>query len=105
MTLNTDNTVRTLVAESAAALQKTLASVQLLSQNLDKEAGSTLDEARVTLRSANSAFDAANTLLDPRGETVMQIQRAVDDLAATAARLRSLAERVDRDPAVLLRGR
>lgn len=93
------------LAESVAALQKTLASVQSLSQNLDREAAGTLGAARVTLQSANSAFDAANGLLDPRGETVIQIQRAVDDLAATAARLRSLAERVDRDPAVLLRGR
>jgi hypothetical protein len=29
----------------------------------------------------------------------------VDDLAATSARLRNFAERVDRDPAVLVRGR
>jgi len=93
------------LAESAAAVQKTLASVQLLAQNLDKEAAGTLDAARVALRSANGAFDAANSLLDPHGETVIQVQRAVDDLAAMATRLRSLAERVDRDPAVLLRGR
>ena len=101
----TSATAQRALAESAAALQKTLASVEVLSQNLDKGAASTLDAARVALRSANSAFDSANSLLDPRGETMIQIQRAVDDLAATAARLRSLAERVDRDPAVLLRGR
>jgi paraquat-inducible protein B len=35
----------------------------------------------------------------------MQVERAVEDLAATAARLRDLSERVDRDPAVLIRGR
>ena len=44
-------------------------------------------------------------VLDPHGRTMIQIERAVDDLAATAARLRNLAERVDRDPSVLLRGR
>jgi hypothetical protein len=33
------------------------------------------------------------------------VQRTIDDLAVTAARLRNVAERVDRDPAVLLRGR
>jgi paraquat-inducible protein B len=44
-------------------------------------------------------------LLDPRGQTVTQVQEAVDDLAATASRLRDLSERVDRDPSVLIRGR
>jgi paraquat-inducible protein B len=33
------------------------------------------------------------------------VQRTLDDLAATSARLRNLAERVDRDPSVLVRGR
>lgn len=96
---------RSAMVESAAALQETLASVQSLSRNLDREAASTLGAARAATQSANSAFDAANGLLDPRGETVIQVQRAVDDLAATAARLRRFAERIDRDPAVLLRGR
>jgi phospholipid/cholesterol/gamma-HCH transport system substrate-binding protein len=29
----------------------------------------------------------------------------VDDIAATAARLRNFSERIDRDPSVLVRGR
>jgi len=91
--------------DSAAALQKTLASVDTLAQNLDRETTSTLSVARGTLKSANAAFESANGLLDPRGETVTQVQRAVDDLAATAGRLRNFAERVDRDPSVLVRGR
>jgi paraquat-inducible protein B len=56
-------------------------------------------------QNANIAVDGANALLDPNGHTVIQLQRAVEDLAATAARLRRFAERVDRDPAVLVRGR
>ena len=93
------------LGDSSAALQKTLGSVESFAQNLDRETTSTLVTARATLESANAAFDAANGLLDPRGETVVQAQRAIDDLAATAARLRSFAERVDRDPTVLVRGR
>jgi hypothetical protein len=34
-----------------------------------------------------------------------QVQRAVDDVAVAAGRLRNFAERVDRDPSVLVRGR
>jgi paraquat-inducible protein B len=93
------------MAESSAALQKTLASVQTLTENLDRESASTLAQMRDTLQNANTAVEGANALLDPRGRTVMQVQDAVEDLAATAARLRALSERVDRDPSVLIRGR
>jgi paraquat-inducible protein B len=93
------------IGDSASALQKTLASVQTLAANLDREVTSTLTAARGTVEGADTAIDRANTLLDPRGRTAIQVQRAVDDLAATAARLRNVAERVDRDPSILVRGR
>jgi paraquat-inducible protein B len=96
---------RVSLADSTSALQKTMNSVQTLAANLDREAAGTATAARGTLDRANTAIEGANTLLDPRGRTVIQVQRAVDDLAATAARLRNLAERVDRDPSVLIRGR
>ena len=98
-------TAQRALGDSSAALQKTLGSVESFAQNLDRETTSTLVTARATLASANAAFDSANSLLDPRGDTVVQAQHAIDDLAATATRLRSFAERVDRDPTVLVRGR
>ena len=96
---------RVSLADSTSALQKTMNAVQTLAANLDREAAGTATAARGTLDRANTAIEGANTLLDPRGRTVIQVQRAVDDLAATAARLRNLAERVDRDPSILIRGR
>jgi paraquat-inducible protein B len=96
---------RDAIASASASLQKTLASAQTLAANLDREATSTLVTARGTFKRASTALDGANVLLDPRGRTVIQVQRAVDDLAVAAGRLRNLAERVDRDPAVLVRGR
>lgn len=93
------------ISETAAAAQKTLASVQKLAENLDREATSTLVAVRGTVQNADTAVDGLNVLLDPRGQTVTQIQDAVEDLAATAARLRDLSERADRDPAILIRGR
>jgi paraquat-inducible protein B len=98
-------TGREAIAGSAASLQKTLASVQTLAANLDREAASTLGAARGTFKRADTALDRANVLLDPHGRTAIQVQRALDDLAAAAARLRNLAERVDRDPSILVRGR
>lgn len=93
------------IAGSAAALQKTLAAVQTLAQNLDRESASTLSKARGTLDRASTTLDGTSALVDQRGRTMIQLQRAVDDLAATTARLRDLSERVDRDPSVLIRGR
>jgi paraquat-inducible protein B len=88
-----------------ANVDRTLASAQTLIADLDREAISTLAAARGTFESASTTVDEANALLDPRGRTMMQVQRTIDDLAAASARLRNFAERVDRDPSVLVRGR
>jgi paraquat-inducible protein B len=93
------------VGDSAAALQKTLGSVQSLVATLDRESATTLTALRGTLARADGSLDNARGLLDPQGPMVSQLQQTLDDLAATAARLRNVAERVDRDPSVLLRGR
>ena len=93
------------VGDSAVALQKTLSSVQALVATLDRESATTLTAMRGTLDRADGSLDNTRLLLDPQGPMVSQLQQTVDDLAATAARLRNVAERVDRDPSVLVRGR
>ena len=93
------------ISETAASLQITLASVKKLAENVDREAASTLTVARGTLQNADTAVDGIKVLVDPRGQTVTDLQDALGDLAATAGRLRDLSERVDRDPSVLIRGR
>jgi paraquat-inducible protein B len=98
-------TGRDALGGTEAAVQKTLASVDTLAAHLDTETASTLATLRVTLENANATLDGTRALLDPQGETVLQAQRAIDDLAATAARMRNFAERVDRNPSVLVRGR
>lgn len=98
-------TARGGIDRSMASMDQTMASLRSLSKALEKEVTATGAAARVTMGRADTALDGANALLDPRGRTAVQIQRAVDDLATTAARLRSLSERVDRDPSTLVRGR
>jgi len=100
------------VGASSASLQQTLAAARTLATDLDRNSASTLAALRETLAradgtlgKADATLDGLNELVDPRGQTAMQVRRAVDDLAATSARLRNLAERVDRDPSVLVRGR
>ena len=108
-TVNTiDREVTVLSREARAAiasLDKTLTAAQTLIADLDREATSTLVTARGTFETAQTTLGEANALLDPRGRTMMQVQRAVDDVAVAAGRLRNFAERVDRDPSVLVRGR
>jgi paraquat-inducible protein B len=90
---------------SSSALRDTLASARALTATLDRDSAQTLAAFRETLEKTDATLEAAHALVDPRGHTAIQVQRAVDDLAATSARLRNLAERVDRDPSVLVRGR
>ena len=93
------------VGDTAVAMQRTLTSVQGLVATLDRESTTTLTAMRGTLQRADGSLDDTRVLLDPQGPMVSQLQQTVDDLAATAARLRNVSERVDRDPSVLVRGR
>jgi paraquat-inducible protein B len=98
-------TAQTGIKQTVGELNQTLTSLRTLSATLDKEVASTAAAARTTMGKADTALDGASAVLDPQGRTMVQMQRAVDDLAATAARLRNLSERVDRDPSVLIKGR
>jgi paraquat-inducible protein B len=98
-------TGRDVLGSTDASLQKTLGSVDKLAKSLDSETASTFSMMRETLANANATIDGTRMVLDPQGQTVLQVQRAIDDLAATAARMRNFAERVDRNPSVLVRGR
>lgn len=99
------NTVARDVGASSVEFQNTLASVRSLAASVERDTASTSAALRATLANADVALEDAHAFVDPHGYTAMQAQRTLDDLAATAARLRNLAERVDRDPSVLVRGR
>jgi paraquat-inducible protein B len=99
------NTMQREVGASSAGFQETLASVRSLSASVERDSATTSAALRGTLANADAVLEGAHAFVDPQGHTAVQAQRAVDDLAATAARLRNLAERLDRDPSVLVRGR
>jgi paraquat-inducible protein B len=90
---------------SSAALRDTLASTRALATTLDRDSAQTLAAFRETLERTDATLEAAHALVDPHGHNAIQVQRTLDDLAHASARLRNLAERVDRDPSVLVRGR
>jgi paraquat-inducible protein B len=99
------NSVDREVVAGSAGLQETLVAIRSLAVSMERDSATTSAALRETLASADSVLEGTRAFVDPHSHTAMQAQRAIDDLAATAARLRNLAERIDRDPAVLVRGR
>ena len=93
------------VGASSAEFQKTLAGVRSSAASVERDTASTSAALRGTLANADAVLADTQALVDPRGHNAMQLQRTLDDFAAASARLRNLAERVDRDPSVLVRGR
>jgi paraquat-inducible protein B len=93
------------VGASSAGFQETLASIRSLSASVERDSATTSAALRGTLANADAVLEGAHAFVDPHSHTAVQAQRAIDDFAATAARLRNLAERLDRDPSVLVRGR
>jgi paraquat-inducible protein B len=92
--------------------QATLVSVRKLSADLNAKVGplgSSLQEtsasARDTLRAATLSLQEMQTLLKPDAPLVYSLNRSMNDLAAAARAIRQVAEELERDPSVLLRGK
>jgi paraquat-inducible protein B len=92
--------------------QTTLVSVRKLSADLNAKVGplgSSLQEtsasARDTLRAATLSLQEMQTLLKPDAPLVYSLNRSLNDLAAAARAIRQVAEELERDPSVLLRGK
>lgn len=96
--------LRSALTKNSRALQKTLNTLQQTAQRLEHESSETLKATRAPLARADAVLADARTLTDPRGQTMMQLQRGVDDLAETAARLREITDRFGQNPGMLLGG-
>jgi paraquat-inducible protein B len=87
---------------AAGDLQTVLASVRELSDNLNDpatpRAGEVLAAAKVTL-------ERANAFLQPDAPVLYQLNESLTDVSAAARALRSLAEDLERNPSVLIRGK
>ncbi|WP_242342837.1 MlaD family protein [Anaeromyxobacter terrae] len=62
-------------------------------------------QLRTTLESAESAVRHVDELVDPASPLAWQLTRTLAELQSTSRTLRNLAERLDRDPSALVRGR
>jgi paraquat-inducible protein B len=90
----------------------TLDSVQDLSKSLDTKVDPLVASLEATAKNATDALQAAkgtlnnaNTVLQPNSPVMFQLGRTLADLAEAAQAIRRLAEELERNPSVLVRGR
>jgi paraquat-inducible protein B len=107
------------VAVAAAALPRTLQSadaaiaaaagaaraIEAGVTPLAADARAAFVQLRATLDGAEAAVRHVDALVDPASPLAWQLGRTLSDLQGTSRALRQLAEELDRDPSVLVRGR
>ena len=87
---------------AADELQTVLASVRKLSNNLND---TTTRNASETLAAAKVTLERANAFLQPDAPVLYQLNKSLTDVSAAARALRSLAEDLERNPSILIRGK
>ena len=65
----------------------------------------TAERTRAVEDELSKTLASARALLDPQAPLVVQLQSTLQEFAATSRSLRALADLVERDPSVLLRGK
>ena len=70
-----------------------------------KSATGATNELRASLQRLQAAIDRIDAIADPKAPLVQGLTGAVGDVGEAARAVRRLAEDLDRDPSVLLRGK
>jgi paraquat-inducible protein B len=93
-------------------LRETLASVHGLSDDfkgqirpLAKDLSTTATSADEALQAARRTFSSVGAFLEPESPIVYQLGQTLGELSAAASALRRLAEEIERNPSVLVRGK
>jgi paraquat-inducible protein B len=97
---------------ASASANTALISLRKLSDDLDArllplggDARQTMADARETLRSATASLEQVQLILKPDAPIVYSLNRSLSDLAEAAHAIRRVAEELEQDPSVLLRGK
>jgi paraquat-inducible protein B len=100
------------VGAAAETLQGTLGSYRALAERVDGKVDPLLanvqdaaKEAAVALRTASDTLDGVRTMLHPNSTFGYEVNRTLNDLSAAARAVRRLAEDLNRNPTMLVRGK
>lgn len=93
-------------------LRTTLSSVETLAGNFNAKVGplvksveTTANEAGEALQAATQTLDHTNRVLQPDSPVMYRLGKSLEDLSETARAVRRLAEELERNPSLLLRGK
>ena len=101
LTKNTDAHLSQVVVK----LDSALASVQALSENLDRQVQPLSDSARVTMDQATLTLIAAESLVSEDSNTRYNLDTTLEELAAAARSVRLMADYLEQNPDALLKGK
>jgi paraquat-inducible protein B len=109
---NLDSAVAFKLDGAIARLETTLKSVGELSDDfsakidpLARSVETTAKQAGEALRAATKTMQHTNTVLQPDSPVMFRLGRSLEDLSEAARAIRRLAEDLERNPSVLLRGK
>ena len=72
---------------------------------LNRHLGTIAGETRESLVQLRTTLERVEAVVSPDSPVLAQIEETLQDLSAVSQSVRRLAERLDRDPSLLLRGR
>jgi paraquat-inducible protein B len=100
------------VKQAVASLDRTLQSVQALSQSLGRTVEplgeslrTTAERAQLLEEELRKTLDSTRSLLEPGSPLSYQLQTTLQEVSAAARSVRSLSEALERDPSAIVRGR
>lgn len=111
-TVDTLPSIATKLEATIDEVGKTLAEVREIGAGLGGQAEAavtsleeTSERAGETLAAARTTLTSINRVLDPESSTLYQINSSLQDLAQASRAIRFLAEELERNPTMLLRGK
>lgn len=111
-TVDTLPSIATKLEATIDEVGRTLAEVRKIGEGLGGQAEAavtsleeTSERAGETLAAARTTLTSINRVLDPESSTLYQINSSLQDLAQASRAIRYLAEELERNPTMLLRGK
>jgi len=93
------------VKETLVALRQTLTEIRDAVGPLGKGATAATNELKASLKRLQVSLDKLDVLTDPKAPLVSGMSGAMSDVSEAARAVRRLADDLDRDPSVIIRGK
>jgi paraquat-inducible protein B len=99
------NTLVVTVDETVAGIQGLVAAVDTTVGPVKEDFSNAARRAEMSMQEIDETMDALEAVLEPDSPLILGLVQTLEELQLTARSLRRVAELVDRDPSILVRGR